>query len=53
MCLENVSKHYAVNNMKKTELTGYVYDFFIDYNTIDISDITNIHKSLIKKRDME
>ena len=35
--------------MKITGLNGHVCDFFCDYNTIDISDILNIHKYLIKK----
>ena len=37
--------------MIKTGLNGYVYDFSVDYNTFDISDITNIHKYLMKKHD--
>ena len=31
--------------MKKTELTGYVYDFSADYDSIDgADDIKDIHK---------
>ena len=30
-----------------------MYDFSIDYNSIDISDITNIHKYLMKKHDIK
>ena len=33
-------KRISVNNMKKAELNGYVYDFSIDYNIIDTSNIT-------------
>ena len=29
-------KDFTVNNMKTTELNGYMYDFSVDYNTIDI-----------------
>ena len=28
----------------KTGLNGYVYDFNVDYNIIDISNIIDIHK---------
>ena len=36
--------------MKKPPgFNGCVYDFFVDYRDFDISDITNIHKYLIKK----
>ena len=35
--------------MKKTPgLNGYVYDFSVDYNTIDVGYIVEIHKYLIK-----
>ena len=35
--------------MKKTELTGYVYDFSADYDsTDDADDIKDIHKYLMK-----
>ena len=35
--------------MKKTGLTGYVYDFSIDYDAIAVNDILDIHKYLMKK----
>ena len=38
---------------KKTELNGYVYDFSVDYNFIDTSNIINIHKYLMKKHDIK
>ena len=31
-CLGNISKDFSVDNMKKTGLNGYVYDFSVDYN---------------------
>ena len=34
---------------KKAELNGFFYSFSVDYKTIDTSDITNIHKYLMKK----
>ena len=39
--------------MKKTRLNGHVYNFSVDYNTIDITDIINIHKYLMKKHDIK
>ena len=53
LCLGNISKDFAVNSMKKKRLNGNMYDFSIDYNRIDISDITNIHKYLMKKHDIK
>ena len=38
--------------MKKTGLTGYVYDFSVDYEAIEVDDIKNIHKFLMKKNDI-
>ena len=35
--------------MKKTGLTGHVYDFSADYNAIAIDDIKDIHNYLMKK----
>ena len=35
--------------MKKTGLNGYVYEFFVDYNIIDTSNIVNTYKCLMKK----
>ena len=49
LCLGNISKDWSVDNMKKTGLTGYVYDFSVDYNAIAVSDILDIHKYLIEK----
>ena len=35
--------------MKKAGLNGYVYEFFVDYNIIDTSNIVNTYKYLMKK----
>ena len=37
---------------KKTELTGYVYDFSVDCNAIAVDDIKDIHNYLMKKNNM-
>ena len=52
LCLGNISKDWSVDNMKKTGLTGYVYDFSVDYDSIDVDDIKDIHKYLMKKNDI-
>ena len=36
---------------KKIWLHGYVYEFSVDYNIVDTSNIIDIHKSLMKKND--
>ena len=48
-CLGNISKDWSVDNMKKTGLKGYVYDFSVDYDSIVVSDILDLHKYLMKK----
>ena len=47
--LGNISKDWTADNMKKTGLTGYIYDFSVDYDAIAVSDILDIHKYLIEK----
>ena len=32
--LGNISKDYAIDNMKKTELYVYVIDFSVDYDSL-------------------
>ena len=53
LCLRNISKDFSVDNMKKTGLNGYVYDFSVDYYTIAVDDILYIQKYLMKKRDIK
>ena len=50
-CLGNISKDWSVDNMKKTEFTGYIYDFSVDYEATDVDDIVDIHKYLMKEND--
>ena len=49
LCLGNISKNRSTDNMKKTGINWYVYDFSVDYDAIDIDDIKDIHKYLMKK----
>ena len=48
--LENISKDWSADNMKKTGFNGYVYDFSVDYDATDVDDIKDIHKYLTKKK---
>ena len=49
LCLGNVSKDWSVDNMKKTGLNEYVYDFSVDYNDTTVDDILDTQKNLMKK----
>ena len=49
LCLGNISKDWSQDNMKKTGLKGYVYDFSTDYDAIKNSDMLDIHKYLMEK----
>ena len=49
LCQGNISKDFSVDNMKKTGLNGYVYDFSVDYDAIEFDDILDIHKYQMKK----
>ena len=46
------SKCFTVDNLKKTGLNGSVYDFSVDYDTIDISNTGDIHKYLMEKHNI-
>ena len=48
LCLGNISKGFSVDNMKKLGLYGYVYGFSVDYDSIDVDDISNILIYLMK-----
>ena len=45
-------KRCTNDNMKKTGFNGYIYDFSTDYNAINKSDLSDIHKYLMKKNNM-
>ena len=36
LCSGNISKDWSTDNMKKTGLNGYVYDFSVDYKAADV-----------------
>ena len=49
ICLGNISRDFSVDNIKKTGLNRYVYDFSVDYDFIANDKILDIHKYLMKK----
>ena len=49
LCSGNISGDWSIDNMKKTSLQDYVYNFSVDYDAISTSDILDIHKYLMKK----
>ena len=53
LCLGNISKDFSVDNMPKTGLHGYVYDFSVDYDAIVVDDIIDIHKYLMEKKNIK
>ena len=52
LCLDNISKDWSVDDMKRSGFNGYVYDFSVDYDVIAVDDILDIHKYLMKKNNM-
>ena len=53
LSLVNVSKDFSVDNMIKTGLNGYVYDFSADYDAIAVDEILDIHKYLMEKNNIK
>ena len=51
-CLGKISKDWSTDNLKKTGLTGYVYDFSADYSAVTVNDIKDIHNYLMKKNNI-
>ena len=52
LCSGNISKCWSVDNMKKTRLKGYVYDFSFDYDAVAVPNILDIHKYLMIKNEI-
>ena len=53
LCLGNISKDWSTDNMKKTGLNGYVYEFNVDYNEFGKGNLDKaipfVHKYLMGK----
>ena len=52
LCLGGLSKDFALGYMGATGLTGYVYDFSLDYWAISNDKILDIHNYLIRKNNI-
>ena len=52
LCLGNISKDFSVDNMEKTGLNGYVYDFSVDYDAIVVDNIIDFHKYLMENNNI-
>ena len=51
--LATVINGLSTTNYREVSLNVNVYDFPVDYNSIDKSDILNIHKYLMNKNNMK
>ena len=47
--LGNISKDFLTDSMENTGLYGYICDFSVHYESINIGNISDIHKYLMKK----
>ena len=53
LCLESICTGFSTTESREVSLNGHVYDFSVDYNSIDKSDILNIQKNLMKKNNIK
>ena len=49
LCLGNISKDFSASNTKKTGFNGYIYDFSVDYNPINVNHTKDTHKYFMEK----
>ena len=49
LCLGNISDDWMVSNAEKKGLYGEVYDFAVDYTAVNVGEIYNVHRYLMKK----
>ena len=52
-CLGSVSNGFSASESTEVSLNSNVYDFSVDYNSIDKSDILSIHKYLMTKNNIK
>ena len=52
-CLGNISNKFDRFDAEEVPFKGNVYDFSVDYDTIDKSNISNIHKYLMIKNSIQ
>ena len=51
--LGSISNGFSATESREVSLNGNLYDFSIDYNSIDKYDILNIHKYLMNKNNIK
>ena len=49
ICTGSISTGFSNTKSREVSLNGNVYDFLVDYSSIDKSDILNIHKCSMTK----
>ena len=52
-CIGSISDGFSATESREVSLNGNVYDFSVNYNSIDKSDILNIHKYLMSKNNIK
>ena len=52
-CLGSSSNGFSATDSRQVPLNGNVHDFSVNYNSIDISEILNIHKYLMTKNNVK
>ena len=52
-CLGSISNGFSATDSRQVPLNGNVHDFSVNYNSIDISEILNIHKYLMTKNNIK
>ena len=52
-CLLSISAGFSATESREVSLNGNVYDFSVEYNSIDKSKILNIDKDLLTKSNIK
>ena len=52
-CLGSISNEFSASESREISLNENVYDFSVDYNSIDKSDILNINKHIMITNNMK
>ena len=52
-CLGSIANGFSPTESREVSLNGNVYDFSVDYNSIDKADILNIYNYLMTKNNVK
>ena len=52
-CLGSISNEFSNTESREASLNGNVYDFSVDFNSIDKSNILNIYKYLMTENNIK